>query len=107
MVLQENVAVVSFAEAGEDVEFTFGDDLTELGCGAIVFEDFDAVEPVLAMGSADDDAGGVPVAYGFDRLIVCGGDHVVERGLGAVAVAAFFGVGMDGVVEDLVLEADG
>ena len=66
VVLQENVAVVGFAEVGVDVEFTFGDGLAELGGGAVVFEDFDAVEPVLAVGAADDDAGSVPLAYGLD-----------------------------------------
>src|SRR5713226_1888194 len=107
VILEEYVAVVGFAEVGVDVEFAFGDDLAELGGGAVVFEDFDAVEPVLAVGAADDDAGGVPLAYGFDLLVFGGGDHVVEGGYGAVAVAAFFGVGVEGVVEDLVLEADG
>jgi hypothetical protein len=107
VVLEEDVAVVGFAEMGVDVEFAFGDGLTELGGGAVVFEDFDFVEPVLAVGAADDDAGGVPLAYGFDWLVFCGGDHVVEGGYGAVAVATFFGVGVDGVVKDLVLEADG
>src|SRR5260370_27225961 len=62
---------------------------------------------MLAVGAVDDDAGGVPLAYGFDWLVFGGGDHVVQGGFGAVAVAAFFGVGVDGVVEDLVLEADG
>src|SRR3984893_18842465 len=73
VVLEENVAVVGFAEVGVDVEFAFGDDLMELGGGAVVFEDFDAVEPVLAVGAADDDAGGVPLAYGFDWLFFLGG----------------------------------
>src|SRR5258705_10368474 len=107
VVLEENVTVVGFAEVGIDVEFAFGDDLAELRGGAVVFEDFDAVKPVLAVGAADDDAGGVPLAYGFDWLVFCCGDHVVEGRFGAVAVVAFFGVGVDGVVEDLVLEADG
>ena len=107
MVLEEDVTVAGFAKVGVDVEFAFGDGLAELGGGAVVFEDFDSVEPVLAVGAADDDAGGVPLAYGFDGLVFCGGDHVVEGGYSAVTVAAFFGVGMDGVVEDLVLEADG
>src|SRR5260370_42314009 len=107
VVLEEDVAVVGLAEVGVDVELAGGDDLAELGGCAVELEDLDAVEPVLAVGAADDDAGGVPLADGFDGFGFCGGAHGCERGNGAVAVAAFFGVGVEGVVEDLVLEADG
>ena len=60
MVLEEDVAVVGFAKVGKDVEFAFGDGLTELRSGAVVLDDLDPVEPMFAVSAADDDAGGVP-----------------------------------------------
>ena len=107
MVLEEEVAGVGFAEGGVEVELAGGDEGAEGGGFAVVFEDLDAVEPVLAVVTADDDAGGVPFSDGVDGLGGGGGDEVVERGDGAIAVEALFGVGVEGVVEDLVLEADG
>ncbi|MDX6464318.1 MAG: hypothetical protein QOE55_8015 [Acidobacteriaceae bacterium] len=106
VVLQEEVAVVGFAKVAVDVELAGGDEGAELGGNAVVLDDLDAVQPVLSVGSADDDAGGVPLAYGPDWLRSCCGDQVVEGGHSAVAIAAFLGVGVEGVVQDLVLEAD-
>ena len=82
------------------------DESAERGGIAVDLDDLDAVQPVLSVGSADDDTGGVPLAYGLDWLRACGRDQVVEGGHSAVAIAAFFGVGVEGVVQDLVLEAD-
>ena len=73
VVLEEDVAVVGFTEMGVNVEFAFGDELAELRGEALVLDDLDAVEPMLAVGSADDDAGGVPLAYGLDRLVLAAG----------------------------------
>ena len=92
VVLKEEVAVVGFAEVGANVELAGGDDGPELGGSAVILDNLDAVQPVLAVGSADDDASGVPLAYGFDGLRFFCGNHVVEGAYGAVAVAAFFGV---------------
>jgi hypothetical protein len=88
------------------VEFAIGDDRAELWGRTVVFDNLYAVEPVLAVGALDDDARGVPLADRFNRLVRRGGDHVIERGKGAVAVFALLGVGVQGVIEDLVFKAD-
>jgi hypothetical protein len=106
VVLQEDVAVVGFSEAGVNVVLTVGDDGAEGWGFAVVLDDLDPVEPVLAVGSADDDAGGVPFADGM-RGLVCGGrNHVIQRGDGAVAVFTQFRVRVSSIVEDLIFEAD-
>ena len=75
--------VVHVGEVGVDVELARSDEGAELGGVAVVFEDFDAVEPVLGVGAVDENAGGVPFAYGMDGLGVIGGagggDEVVEE----------------------------
>lgn len=106
VVLQEQIAVVGFAEVGIDMELAGGDEGSELGGIAVVLEDFDTVQPVLSVGSADDDSGGVPLPYRPNWLRSCCGDQVVKGGHSAVAIQTFFGVGVDGIVQDLVLEAD-
>src|SRR5215469_2786625 len=73
VVLQEDVAVARFAEVGPDVIFAVGDELAELRGEAFILDDLDAIEPVLAVCSANDDACGVPLADRFDGLVGCGG----------------------------------
>jgi hypothetical protein len=57
--------------------------------------------------AADNDARGVPVTDGIGLLRGRRRNQIVERGQGAIAVAAELRVGMPLVVEDLVLAADG
>lgn len=106
MILQEEVTVIGFAEMRVDVEFACRDEGSEGRGIAIVFEDFDTVQPVLSMCSADDDAGGVPLANRPDRLRTCCGNEVVKGRHSAVAIATFFGVGVKCIVQDLVFKAD-
>src|ERR1700754_2301534 len=54
----------------------------------------------------DDDLAGVPFADGFVGFVFCCRDEVVERGLGAVAVTAEFGIGVFVVIQYLVLQAE-
>jgi hypothetical protein len=78
---------------------------------AVVLENFDAVEPVLGVGSVDEDTGGVPATNRMDGLgvVSCAGsgDDVAEGGDGAIAIFSELGLGVHGVVMDLVLVADG
>src|ERR1700751_2728010 len=78
VVLQEEVTLVGFAEVGIDVELAGGDEGPELGGIAVVFDNLDAVQPMLSVGSAYDDAGGVPLASGPDWFRSCCRDQVVE-----------------------------
>src|ERR1700745_1685598 len=73
VILKQDVAVVRFAKVWPDVILAVGDELAELRGEALVLDDLDAVEPVFAMGAADDDACGVPLADGLDGLVGCGG----------------------------------
>ncbi len=107
MILQKDVAVVLFAEAGPDVVLAIGDELAELRGEALVLDDLDTVDPVLAVGSVDDDACGVPLADGVDGLVLRRGDHVVEEAMVRSPAMPFLASGWSNVVEDLVLEADG
>ncbi len=110
VVLEDDGGVVHSGEAGVDLELAVCDELLEGGTVAIELEHLDAVEPVLTVGAADEDAGGVPLAYRVDRFGLVGGsgggDEVVERGDRTIAVFASLGVWVEGVVEDLILVAD-
>jgi len=78
VVLEEEVTVVGFAEAGIDVELAGGDKGAELGGIAVVLDNLDAVQPMLSVGSADDNTGGIPLACGPDWFRSCCRDQVVE-----------------------------
>src|SRR5215469_129171 len=58
VILKQDVSVVRFAEVRPNVIFAVGNELAELRGEALVLDDLDAVEPVLAVGSANDDACG-------------------------------------------------
>ena len=113
MILQQNRPLLRRAEllAPHDVFAAFHQGIEERG-KAVVFQHFEAVEVVLhVVVGVDNDTALVPFAgrthcpaavVGF-----VGGDEVVQRGEGAVARCAEFGVGVPGIVEDLEFEADG
>src|SRR6185369_8380562 len=73
---------------------------------AVVLEDAGAVQPVLDVGPARDDARGIPSSDGARRLAGRGRDQVVERGERPVAVAAELRVGVERVVQELEFAAD-
>lgn len=89
------------------MELAASNDLAELWGETLGLDDLLTVEPVLDMRSADDDAGRIPVADGVDQLASGRGDEVVERAFGAISVLAGMSVRMYGVVENLVLKANG
>jgi hypothetical protein len=111
MVLEVEVGIVHAGKVRIDIELAVGDEFSELGGVAVVFKNFDAVEPVLGVCSVDEDTGGVPVAASWMNgfgVVGCagGGDEVVEGGGSAIAIFAALGVLVHGVVKDLVLVAD-
>lgn len=65
--------------------------------------DLDAVEPVLDVVSFGDDAGLVPLTYGFDRLIRGSRNDLVHRG-GQVIVD--FSVRVILVIQHLILQTE-
>jgi len=73
--------------------------LAEGGVVACIFDDFFAVEPVLNGFTFGNDPDGVPFADGLDDFLRGGGDQVIQRRKGAVAVFAGFGVGVVGIIE--------
>jgi hypothetical protein len=60
VVLEVDVGIVHVGEVGIDLELAVGDEFAELGGVAVVLEDFDAVEPVLGVGSVDEDTPNTP-----------------------------------------------
>ena len=110
MVLEVDACIVHVGEVGIDLELAVRDEFAKFGGVAVVLEDFDAVEPVLCVGSVDEYTGSVPFAYGMDGFGAVGcagcGDEVVEGGDGAIAIFAELGVGVYSVVENLILLAD-
>ena len=89
------------------MELAASNDLAELWGETLGLDGLPAVEPVFDVRSADDDAGRIPVADGVDQLAGGRGDEVVERAFGTISVLAGMSVRVYGVVEDLVLKANG
>src|SRR5689334_6025580 len=103
VVLQQDQAVLRLAEALDVLELALGDRLAERRAVERVAEDLGAVQPVLDVVAADDDAAGVPLARGLQGA-VGGGHDVVERR--RLPVRPDLGVGVPLVVDQLVLVAD-
>ena len=100
----EHDAAIAGGEAGFVLEFAVGDAGFPIVARGIGLDGELAVEPVLDFAVLDDDFAFVPFAGGFHDFVFGGLFDVVEAGGGAVA--AFEGVGVFGVVDHLVFDAE-
>jgi hypothetical protein len=69
MILEQDVAAFSLAEAFCVFEFAFSEVLFVIIAGTIEFEHFNSIEPVFDMIAADDDAYRVELADGFEDFV--------------------------------------
>ena len=109
VVLEEDVAGGVVAEVRPVTILAVGDEGVPLFVAALILQHLGAVEPMLDVVTLDNDHGCLE-AVGIGKVVprtVAGGDEVVEGGLRTIALHAEFGIGMEFVVEDLELTADG
>ncbi len=107
VVLQQDMTVGPFTVAGDVLEFAQGDEFAEGRRTTLVFEDLRPVEPMFDVGTTDEDAGRVPFANGIRVFGRRCGLEIVERGDGAVAIAAQLGIRMQFVIKNLIFQSDG
>src|SRR5277367_3117206 len=79
VILQQDVSACALAVVWKCVVLAFRENRLELWRIAVVLQHLHAVQPVLTMLAVHHNAGGIPIANGPDRLIRCGGDHVIKR----------------------------
>ena len=107
VILKKDVAFLEFAERRPNLVFADGNKLAPLLRAALEFHRLDAIQIEGDVHSLGEDAGVVPLADRVDLLSRRGGDQVVKRADGAIAIAAELGIWVALVVEDLEFWADG
>ena len=107
MFLKQNVPVRPFTEVRNVFEFAQRDGFAERRRAAIIFQNFFAVEPMLDVRAARNDARLIPFTGRIHLLVWIARNQIVKRAKFAVAVAAKFCVGMIRVVKNLIFKADG
>src|SRR5690606_13447496 len=75
---------------------------------ALIFHDLKSVQPMLnAVVRIHDDASAIPFTYRLQRaLIVDAGDQVVKGCQRTVADRSLLGIGMFGIIENLIFQSD-
>ena len=106
MVLKEDMALGCISEVGPVLVLAVGHEGVPLLVIAVVFKEFDAIEPVLHVFVSDNDEGGVPDTD-VEGFLLRGRDEVVEGTELSVAFHAEFGIGVAFIVKNLELTADG